>query len=204
MRRPSGSRRTAGGREGRSSVTLKPHHGFERVLLVSGDRESEVRYLAEKVGITRGLRQPKPRTEARARPRRDQKGRHRLPGRRHQRRPGTDRCDGRHRLRPGQRRHGRSSGGSHPGKFAGASGRAAPHRPADASNRIADRRSVAWLSAWSAMLLAAEGYLPPVAGAVTAGGHRCSGCPQRLADIRDAACPEGLLDGLRRCLSERP
>jgi len=31
---------------------LKPHHGIERVLLVSGDRESEVRYLAEKVGIT--------------------------------------------------------------------------------------------------------------------------------------------------------
>ncbi len=31
---------------------LKPHHGFDRVLLVSGDRESEVHYLAEKVGIT--------------------------------------------------------------------------------------------------------------------------------------------------------
>ena len=31
---------------------LKPRHGFDRVLLVSGDRESEVRYLAEKVGIT--------------------------------------------------------------------------------------------------------------------------------------------------------
>ena len=31
---------------------LKPHHGIERVLLVSGDRESEVRYLAGKVGIT--------------------------------------------------------------------------------------------------------------------------------------------------------
>lgn len=31
---------------------LKPHHGFERVLLVSGDRESEVTYLAEKVGIS--------------------------------------------------------------------------------------------------------------------------------------------------------
>jgi len=30
---------------------LKPKHGFERVLLVSGDRESEVRYLAERVGI---------------------------------------------------------------------------------------------------------------------------------------------------------
>lgn len=31
---------------------LGTRHGFERVLLVSGDRESEVRYLAEAVGIT--------------------------------------------------------------------------------------------------------------------------------------------------------
>jgi heavy metal translocating P-type ATPase len=31
---------------------LGRRHGFERVLLVSGDRESEVRHLAEKVGIT--------------------------------------------------------------------------------------------------------------------------------------------------------
>jgi len=31
---------------------LKPRHGFERVLLVSGDREAEVRYLADKVGIS--------------------------------------------------------------------------------------------------------------------------------------------------------
>jgi heavy metal translocating P-type ATPase len=39
--------------EGMSFVRhLKPRHGFERVLLVSGDRETEVRYLAEKVGIT--------------------------------------------------------------------------------------------------------------------------------------------------------
>lgn len=30
---------------------LKPNHLFNRVMLVSGDRESEVRYLAEKVGI---------------------------------------------------------------------------------------------------------------------------------------------------------
>jgi P-type E1-E2 ATPase len=30
---------------------LGPHHQFERVLLVSGDRESEVQYLAERVGI---------------------------------------------------------------------------------------------------------------------------------------------------------
>lgn len=31
---------------------LRPRHRFERVLLVSGDRESEVRYLADHVGIT--------------------------------------------------------------------------------------------------------------------------------------------------------
>ena len=31
---------------------LGPQHQFQRVVLVSGDRESEVRYLAEQVGIT--------------------------------------------------------------------------------------------------------------------------------------------------------
>jgi heavy metal translocating P-type ATPase len=31
---------------------LKPKHGVRKVMLVSGDRESEVRYLAERVGIT--------------------------------------------------------------------------------------------------------------------------------------------------------
>jgi heavy metal translocating P-type ATPase len=31
---------------------LRPKHRFDRVLLVSGDRESEVRYLAEQVGIS--------------------------------------------------------------------------------------------------------------------------------------------------------
>ena len=39
--------------EGQAFVRhLKPRHGFERIVLVSGDRETEVRYLAEKVGIT--------------------------------------------------------------------------------------------------------------------------------------------------------
>ncbi len=38
--------------EGQSFIRhLGPRHGFKRVMLVSGDRESEVRYLAEKVGI---------------------------------------------------------------------------------------------------------------------------------------------------------
>lgn len=39
-------------REGASFIHhLKPSHHFDRVMLVSGDRESEVRYLAEQVGI---------------------------------------------------------------------------------------------------------------------------------------------------------
>jgi P-type E1-E2 ATPase len=39
--------------DGRRFIThLAPRHRFTRVMLVSGDRESEVRYLAEKVGIT--------------------------------------------------------------------------------------------------------------------------------------------------------
>jgi len=38
--------------EGASFVRhLMPRHGYQRILLVSGDRESEVRYLAEQVGI---------------------------------------------------------------------------------------------------------------------------------------------------------
>ena len=38
--------------EGQSFVHhLAPKHHFDRVLLVSGDRESEVRYLADQVGI---------------------------------------------------------------------------------------------------------------------------------------------------------
>jgi cation transport ATPase len=39
--------------DSRSFVThLGPRHRLNRILLVSGDRESEVRYLAERVGIT--------------------------------------------------------------------------------------------------------------------------------------------------------
>ena len=39
--------------ESRSFIShLRPKHHFRRVLLVSGDREAEVRYLAERVGIT--------------------------------------------------------------------------------------------------------------------------------------------------------
>ncbi len=38
--------------EGRSFIQhLQPKHAFDRVMIVSGDREEEVRYLADKVGI---------------------------------------------------------------------------------------------------------------------------------------------------------
>jgi heavy metal translocating P-type ATPase len=47
--------------ESRSFVGhLGPKHHFARVMLVSGDRESEVRYLAEKVGITEIYAQKSP------------------------------------------------------------------------------------------------------------------------------------------------
>ncbi|WP_411827835.1 heavy metal translocating P-type ATPase [Luteolibacter sp. AS25] len=39
---------------------LGPKHRFDRVMLVSGDRDSEVRYLAGEVGITEVLSQQKP------------------------------------------------------------------------------------------------------------------------------------------------
>jgi heavy metal translocating P-type ATPase len=39
---------------------LAQHHGIDRVMIVSGDRESEVRYLAEQVGIEEVLAQQSP------------------------------------------------------------------------------------------------------------------------------------------------
>ena len=39
---------------------LGPRHQFEHVMIVSGDRESEVRYLAEQVGITEIYAQQSP------------------------------------------------------------------------------------------------------------------------------------------------
>ncbi|CAN5268298.1 heavy metal translocating P-type ATPase [soil metagenome] len=39
---------------------LKPNHDFARMLIVSGDRESEVRYLADQVGITEIFAQQRP------------------------------------------------------------------------------------------------------------------------------------------------
>ena len=39
---------------------LSPRHGFNRLMIVSGDRESEVRYLAERVGISEVYAQKTP------------------------------------------------------------------------------------------------------------------------------------------------
>ncbi len=53
--------RDAPRKESRSFVGhLGPKHDFARVIIVSGDRESEVRYLAEKVGITEIYAQQRP------------------------------------------------------------------------------------------------------------------------------------------------
>ena len=47
--------------ESRSFINhLGPKHQFNRVMIVSGDRESEVRYLAEQVGITEIFAQKTP------------------------------------------------------------------------------------------------------------------------------------------------
>ena len=53
--------RDAPRKESHSFVShLGPKHDFARVIIVSGDRESEVRYLAEQVGITEIYAQQKP------------------------------------------------------------------------------------------------------------------------------------------------
>ena len=45
--------RDAPRKEGKSFIAhLKPKHRFDRIMIVSGDRDSEVRYLAEQVGIS--------------------------------------------------------------------------------------------------------------------------------------------------------
>jgi P-type E1-E2 ATPase len=47
--------------EGASFIKhLHPRHGFDRLMIVSGDRESEVRYLAEKIGISEVYAQKTP------------------------------------------------------------------------------------------------------------------------------------------------
>lgn len=48
-------------KEGRAFVShLVPHHQFDRVMIVSGDREAEVRFLAKKVGIEEIVAQATP------------------------------------------------------------------------------------------------------------------------------------------------
>ena len=47
--------------EGASFIKhLNPRHNFNRLMIVSGDRESEVRYLAERIGISEVYAQKTP------------------------------------------------------------------------------------------------------------------------------------------------
>ena len=106
---------------------LAPNHHFQRVMIVSGDRESEVRYLADLVGIHEVHFS-------------DSACKYCLRRRRHQRRAGTDDRDRRHRVRRQQRHHLRGRARRDPRQFAGQGGRVAAHRPATATDRTAKRR----------------------------------------------------------------
>ena len=77
---------TSRGSEGLSFVNhLSPKHRFARVLLVSGDRESEVRYLANRVGIQTCSFGQSPEQKLELVRHRDEASQHAVPGRRHQR-----------------------------------------------------------------------------------------------------------------------
>ena len=70
---------------GRSFVNhLRPRHHVNRVLLVSGDRESEVRYLADVVGIKDIYAEQESGRKSLHRSRGNQTGQNAICGRRHQ------------------------------------------------------------------------------------------------------------------------
>ncbi len=144
---------------------LGPKHHFDRVMLVSGDRESEVRYLAEQVGIDEVFAGQTPEQKLELVREETQAREHRLPGRRHQRRPGADGRDGRHRLRPEQRHHRRGRRRRDHGQLAPEGRRVPAHQPPHAT--IALQSAVGGMAlSVVGMLLAAAGHLPPVAGAI--------------------------------------
>ena len=89
----SATSRAAKGR--RSSATCGPQHGFDRVMLVSGDRESEVRYLAKQVGIPEVYAGQSPEQKLALVRETHGEGADDVPGRRHQRRAGADGGHGR-------------------------------------------------------------------------------------------------------------
>ena len=127
-------------REGRSFIRhLAPRHHIDRVMLLSGDRPAEVKYLADLVGIPEVLGGKSPGGKARDRACRDGAGQHDLRRRRDQRRSGARRRHGRHRLRPEQRRHDRSGRRRGDGQLAGQGRRIHAHQRADAADRARER-----------------------------------------------------------------
>ncbi|MGZ8201307.1 MAG: HAD-IC family P-type ATPase [Methylosarcina sp.] len=83
---------------------LQPSHLFDRVMLVSGDRESEVCHLQTGRYPACVLR-PKPRAKTGIGAQGNKDSKNRVSGRRYQRCPGLNGRNDRHRLRPKQRHH---------------------------------------------------------------------------------------------------
>ena len=86
-------------REGKPFIRhLAPRHHIDRVMLLSGDRQSEVQYLADLVGIPEVLGGKSPEEKLEIVRAETAAGQYDLRRRRHQRRTGAHGGDGRHRV----------------------------------------------------------------------------------------------------------
>ena len=129
---------------------LVPRHHVNRVMLVSGDRESEVRYLADQVGITEVYRRPEPGAEGRDRGARNRASEDAVHRRRDQRCAGTDGSHGWRGVRSEQRHHIRGCRCGHINHVTREGRRTDSHQPSHALHRPAKRRSAVWRRAWLA------------------------------------------------------
>ena len=118
---------------------LAPHHQVAKVMLVSGDRETEVRYLAGEVGITEVLFGKSPEEKVAIVRAESRKRTDAVSGGRNQRCSGHAGGDGRSRLRPEQRHYRRGRGCRGAGCFAREGGRIDSHRAAHAEDRPSER-----------------------------------------------------------------
>ena len=117
---------------------LKPRHGVRKVMLVSGDRESEVRYLASSVGISEVLCGKESGGESGDRETGNRQGEDAFRRRRHQRCAGIGGGNGGRGFWIAERHYYRGGGRSDPGNVAREDRRTVAHRAANAANRAAE------------------------------------------------------------------